>query len=116
MGGDGVVMSLPGVLVGFGRVLMGLLVVALEVVIGCQMVVLGCFFVVLRGFVMCFVCHFGFPVGNLPARSYAGLCEIVVACSRRFTWITGNSRRRRNASRGPGGISNCKLPARLGSG
>jgi hypothetical protein len=66
MGGSRVIMSLPGVLVRFGRVLMGFLVVALEVVIGCQVVVPGCFFVVLRGFVMCFVCHFGFSCGKSP--------------------------------------------------
>jgi hypothetical protein len=45
---------------------MGFLVVALEVVIGCQVVVPGCFFVVLCGFVMCFVCHFGFSCGKSP--------------------------------------------------
>ena len=78
-------MGLGRVLVGFGSVLMGFLVVALEVVLGCQVMVLGCFFVVLRGFVVCFVCHFDFPVGNLPARSYSSVREIVAAFGRRFT-------------------------------
>ena len=95
MGSYGVLMSLDRVLVGFGRVFMSLLVIALDVVLGSQVMMLGCLFVVLRGFVVCFVCHFGFPVGNLPARSYSPLCEIVVAYSRRFTKLTGNSRRRK---------------------
>ena len=78
-------MGLGRVLVGFRSVLMSFLVVALDVVLGCQVMVLGCFFVVLRGFVVCFVCHFDFPVGNLPARSYSSVREIVAAFGRRFT-------------------------------
>src|ERR1700677_470480 len=90
-------MGLDRVLVGFGRVLMRLLVVALDVVLACQVMVLCCFFVVLGGFVVCFVCHFDCPVGNLPARSYSSVCEIVVACSRTFTWFAGNSRSKEKA-------------------
>ena len=91
MGGRGVFMGLDRVLVGFGRVLMAFLVVALAVVLGCQVMMLGCFFVVLRGFVVCFVCHFDCPVGNLPARSYSSFCEIVVAESQTFTSVAGYS-------------------------
>src|ERR1700722_19799316 len=97
MGGGGVFMRLDRVLVGFGRVLMAFLVIALAVVLGCQVMMLGCFFVVLCGFVVCFVCHFDCPVGNLPARSYSSVCEIVVACSRRFTRFAGNSRSTKRA-------------------
>jgi hypothetical protein len=93
----GVVVGLDRVLVGLGGVDMGFLVIALDVVLGSQMMMLGCFFVVLGGFVVCFVCHFDCPVGNLPARSYSPVGEIVVACSRRFTWFAGNSRSTKKA-------------------
>jgi hypothetical protein len=85
-------MGLGRVLVGFRCVLMSFLVVALDVVLSCQVMVLGCFFVVLCGLVVCFVCHFDFPVGNLPARSYLSDGEIVAAFGRRFTKFAGNSR------------------------
>src|ERR1700679_4385006 len=90
-------MGLGRVLVGFRCVLMSFLVVAFDVVLGCQLMMLGCFFVVLRGFVVCFVCHFDCPVGNLPARSYSPVGEIVVACSRRFTCFAGNLRSTKKA-------------------
>src|ERR1700677_1948074 len=90
-------MGLDRVLVSFGGVLMGFLVVAFAVVLGCQVMMLGCFFVVLCGFVVCFVCHFDCPVGNLPARSYSSAHEIVVVGSRTFTWFAENSRSKRKA-------------------
>jgi hypothetical protein len=90
VGGGGVLMGHSRSLVGFGRVLVTLFVVAFAVVFGCEVVMLGCFSVVLCGLFVCFVCHFGFPVGNLPARSYAPACEFVAAWGRRFTGITGN--------------------------
>jgi hypothetical protein len=90
MGFGGVLMGLCRSLVGFGRVFVTLFVVAFAVVFGCEGVMLGCFFVVLRSLFVCFVCHFGFPVGNLPARSYAPTGEFVARCSRRFTRVAGN--------------------------
>ena len=73
--------------VGFAGVLVPFFVVALAVVLCSQVMVLGCFSVVLCGFLVRFVCHFLFPVGNLPARSYAPLCEFVVGCSETFTKV-----------------------------
>jgi hypothetical protein len=54
------------VLVSFGRVLVGFLVITLDMVIGGQAMMVGCFFVVFRGFVVCFVCHFGLSCGKSP--------------------------------------------------
>ena len=84
-------MGLDRVLVGLGGVVVGFLVIALDVVLGSQVMMLGCFFVVLRGFVVCFVYHFDCPVGNLPARSYSPVGEIVVAESQTFTSVAGYS-------------------------
>jgi hypothetical protein len=61
------------------------------VVVSGQAMMFGCFFVVFCRFVVCFVCHFDCPVGKLPARSYAPVHEIVVACRRTFTRIAENS-------------------------
>jgi hypothetical protein len=81
------------------------------VVLGRQVMMLSCFFVVLRGFVVCFVCHWICPVGNLPARSYTPVREIVVACSRRFTGFAGNSRSTKKTSRFTGGLFLHLLPS-----
>jgi hypothetical protein len=78
-------MSQHRMVVGFAGMLVPFFVVTLAVVLCSQVMVLGCFSVVLCGFLVRFVCHFDLPVGNLPARSYAPLCEFVAGCCETFT-------------------------------
>jgi len=78
-------MSQHRMVVGFAGVLVPFFVVALAVVFCSQVMVLGCFSVVLCGFLVRFVCHIYFPVGNLPARSYAPQCEFLAGSCETFT-------------------------------
>ena len=77
-------MSQHRMVVGFAGVLVPFFVVALAVVLCSQVMVLGGFSVVLR--LSCAIrVPFNFPVGNLPARSYAPQCEFLAGCCETFT-------------------------------